>query len=227
MRTSLPMFSDTAYSVTADPYVQSWVKADALALSDGANVTSWTASAGPNFATAYGTSPRPVFHTNIKNGLPAVLFGSSFSGIGTAGASPSYSQPFQFFLVFKAGATSSRALFAGVNGSASNGGSGSWFHINGSAHWAFICGLADKDLGSADTSWHIFFIEANGASSRYQKDNGAITTMASSPGSSGDGGAVLLGTGSSGDYIGEAIIRIGTKDPTPVFSYLNSRWAVY
>ncbi len=55
-----------------------WYKADAITgLTDGASLTSWPDS-GPNgwhITTIAGTAP--TWRTNIKNGLPAVLFGGA------------------------------------------------------------------------------------------------------------------------------------------------------
>jgi hypothetical protein len=49
-----------------------WLKADSLALADGAAVTTWTDSSGNgNNATAVGA---PVFKTNILNGKPVIRF---------------------------------------------------------------------------------------------------------------------------------------------------------
>jgi hypothetical protein len=51
-----------------------WLKADSLALSDGAVVATWTDNSGTaNNATQTGTA-QPVYKTNIVNGKPVVRF---------------------------------------------------------------------------------------------------------------------------------------------------------
>lgn len=55
-----------------------WLKANALALSDGAAVASWTDSSGNNNHATQGTSgTRPTFKTAIVNGLPVVRYAGS------------------------------------------------------------------------------------------------------------------------------------------------------
>ena len=50
-----------------------WLNAEALALSDGASVTTWPDSSGAGH-NADGTGHAPVFKTGILNGLPVVRF---------------------------------------------------------------------------------------------------------------------------------------------------------
>jgi hypothetical protein len=57
-----------------------WLKADALALSDGAPVSSWTdSSPSLNNATQPLTQNQPTFEANEINGLPVVRFTRDFS----------------------------------------------------------------------------------------------------------------------------------------------------
>jgi hypothetical protein len=57
-----------------------WLKADALSLSDGDPVSSWTDSSGnSNHATMTG-GDRPTFQTNELNSLPGVASNSETSG---------------------------------------------------------------------------------------------------------------------------------------------------
>ena len=54
--------------------IRIWLKADAMALTNGSLVSQWTDSSGnANNATSSGTS-RPTFLTNQVNGLPAIFF---------------------------------------------------------------------------------------------------------------------------------------------------------
>lgn len=60
-----------------------WLKADALSLNDNDAVSSWTDSSGnANHATGSG-STRPIYKTNIINGLPVVRFDDSDDNLDT------------------------------------------------------------------------------------------------------------------------------------------------
>lgn len=68
-----------------------WLKADALALSDGDPVASWTDSSGNGHSGVQGNvNRRPTFHANAQNGKPGVAFSQvassslSLSGLGGA-----------------------------------------------------------------------------------------------------------------------------------------------
>src|ERR1017187_602338 len=116
-----------------------WWKADTLALSDGAAVSRWTATAGPALAQATGTK-QPIYKTNIINGLPVVRFNgtSDMMAAGSAIANTA-----MVFVVAKFNGSSFTTgnyygLFSGVN--ANNGdlvftgssGTSVWY----SASWA-------------------------------------------------------------------------------------------
>jgi hypothetical protein len=104
-----------------------WYKADALALSDGAAVTSWTDSSasGANPLVQAVAPAQPVFKTAILNGLPVVRFNGTAQGLVTAG-NLSLST-FSVFVVFRAtnsgivyehgvgGVTDGSFLYSGAN----------------------------------------------------------------------------------------------------------------
>lgn len=52
--------------------LKGWFKADSLALSDGASVTTWLDSSSNGNNASGGTSP--VYRTGVQNGKPGVLF---------------------------------------------------------------------------------------------------------------------------------------------------------
>lgn len=54
-----------------------WLKADALALSDGAAVATWTDSSGNNNSPTAAGALQPTFALNKQNGLPGVVFNGS------------------------------------------------------------------------------------------------------------------------------------------------------
>ena len=58
--------------------LQYWYKADSLSLSDGAGISQWNDSGPRNAHATQGSGTlQPLYKTNIKNGLPAVLFDGS------------------------------------------------------------------------------------------------------------------------------------------------------
>lgn len=64
-----------------------WYKADALALSDGAAVSSWADSSSGLFTATQATgSKQPTYKANQVNGLPAVLFNVANHQYLTSGA---------------------------------------------------------------------------------------------------------------------------------------------
>lgn len=71
---------DSSWSLTApatplaaDPALITWLKADALSLSNNTSVSTWYDSSGINHATAQG-SVFPKYITNVLNGKPVVRF---------------------------------------------------------------------------------------------------------------------------------------------------------
>lgn len=77
--------------------LQLWLKADAITgLGDGDAITTWTDSSGNgNNATQSTSGKKPLYKTNIQNGLPAVRFdgsddamtGATITGLGTSSIS--------------------------------------------------------------------------------------------------------------------------------------------
>lgn len=64
------------------PNLKLWLKADALALSDGDPVSSWTDSSGlANHATQASGTLQPLFKTAIVNGKPVIRFDGSNDGM--------------------------------------------------------------------------------------------------------------------------------------------------
>jgi hypothetical protein len=79
-----------------------WFKADALALSDGAAVSSWTDSSGNGrHATQATAGKQPTYKTNIWNGKPVVRFDGG-DGLGTAAADLSAQQVMTWYIVASA-----------------------------------------------------------------------------------------------------------------------------
>lgn len=84
-----------AYSATPTTPVAGytgWWKADALSLSDGDAVATWTATTGTNF-TQGTAGQKPTYKTNIVNGKPVVRFDGGDRMVATGfngGARPTF-----------------------------------------------------------------------------------------------------------------------------------------
>ncbi len=60
---------------TSLPNLQLWLDASTLGLANGAQVASWTDLSGGNrHATPYDAASRPIYRTNVQNGLSVVSF---------------------------------------------------------------------------------------------------------------------------------------------------------
>jgi hypothetical protein len=117
-----------------------WLKADSLALSDGAAVTSWTDSSGlGNHAV---TGDAPTFKTNIVNGLPIVRFNGSSNYLDSP-ASASLSA-LTVFVVAKRSASAGTYTMVGAHTS----GGGLQFRMESSDS----LGLLNEGIASIGTS---------------------------------------------------------------------------
>lgn len=77
-----------------------WYKADALALSNGAAVTSWADSGSGGFTATQATGAKqPTFQTAQVNGLPAVLFNVTNHQYLTSGADTTFASGCTLFAV--------------------------------------------------------------------------------------------------------------------------------
>jgi len=82
-----------------------WLKADALALSDGTAVSTWPDSSGNgNNATQSSGALQPIFKAASVNGLGSVLFDTNSNGMVTSLA---LTKPFTIFVVEKVNSTGS------------------------------------------------------------------------------------------------------------------------
>lgn len=92
-----------------------WLKADALALSDGAAVATWTDSSSNGFnATQASAGSRPTYRTNIVNGKPVVRFNGTSNFMTTSGA---INGPMTVFYVASSTASVGTYLFDGIDSS--------------------------------------------------------------------------------------------------------------
>jgi PKD repeat protein len=199
-----------------------WLRADELqGLADGDPVASWPDGSGLcNHATQSSASKRPVYRTNVINGLPAVEFDSSNDGMATP-ADPFTSQT--IFAVY-----SSRA---GLSGKLLNGGP-SFFMGPYSGLYRVFTGLYLNGPSVTGGRWvmHTFrqslpdsraehFIDGSfsGATSR------TVNPSALQIGSSGSYGSRLDG------YVAEILVYRGAlsdADVQTVHDWLQSRYGI-
>lgn len=101
-----------SFSVDQIAGLTAWLKADALTgLSDGDAVASWPDSSGQSHSASQATSGRrPVYKTNVVNGLPAVRFtaasGHSLSVVNLATALSGQNAHSLFFIMKPSSMTS-------------------------------------------------------------------------------------------------------------------------
>lgn len=163
--------------------LETWLEADALALTNGDPVSSWTdQSSHARPAISAGTN-RPSFVTAALNGYPIVRFGgthylqqATFSLIA---------QPLTRFTVVKTLATGTQPIADGTD----FGGAVRevvWSD-NGTYKWYAVGGVVNGQ--ATDAAWHIIVTVWNGASSVIRKDGGAGLT--GNPGSAGFEGLTL------------------------------------
>jgi hypothetical protein len=206
------------------------LKADALSLSDGTAVETWTATVGRD-ATQSTPESRPTFETNEQNGLPCIRFDGSNDYMRTSAFASSQSQPFVIFLAFKSKETTTGRIIDGIN---SRG-----FHLrawfDGDGDFLVYAGssfVKVYDTASSDVTYLCSF-EMNGASSKYRINGESEATFLSSPGTDAlDGLTICVANDLSTEFsqvdMFEILIYSGTiADKSSHFSYLNTKWAAY
>ena len=163
-----------------------WLKADALSLSDGDPVGTWTDSSGnANNATASG-SARPTYKVAILNGHAALRFDGTANVMNVASVC---AQPLTYFIVGKM-TTTSTYYFDGVSGNRfalSDGLNGTPNNLGLYAGGAVV-ESAFTVAGSAAKLWSGV---GNAASSSIFKDGAAFAT--GNPGTQGLDGGMTIG----------------------------------
>lgn len=200
-----------------------WWKADSLALSNGAAVTSWADSSGLGFTATQGTGGvQPTYVTGVKNGLPSVRFDSGDSLAATVTLD---AQPTMWFFVFKAGAPLTDRFLC-------DSGQGVIVHSNLNH---FVVGTSqDFDTGVVHdgTVFDIVSATFNGAASNVYFNGGTANT--GNPGTGSSGTALRIGSdgagtrGFNGDIL--EIFRytreLNAYERSAVHSYLADKYAI-
>lgn len=176
------------FSPQAVAGLQLWLKADAIVgLNDGDPVSTWADASGNGRDLTQALTKRPTYKTNIVNGLPVVRF----DGTNDVLISPSFSyeQPSTIFMVNKTTSSDFKYWFS------SRGGFGMAAYQNaGSPTLSMYAGSAGQPASNRlngslpPSSFELWRMKYNGASSALHLNNAAQTYATGSPGSnSGDG----------------------------------------
>lgn len=209
-----------------------WLKADALSLNDGDQVSTWADSSGQgNDVTQATSGKQPIFKTAIIGGKPTVRFdGSNDTLINTTG--PSISQPYTLFTTGRWAGTDFQAAFT-------DGGAGLQCHcpyIDSSNRPALFFGsaLATSPNSLSANTPYLWSGIGNGASSiLYQ--NGADTTASGNPGTNSLIGFCLASNEPAGgtEYlacdISEIIVydsSLSTGNRQAVEDYIGTKYSI-
>lgn len=202
-----------------------WFKADALSLSDGDSVTTWTdSSGGGRNATQSTAANKPVFKTGVLNGKPVVRFDGSNDYLDSASAS--ISQPMTIFMVSRADVVKSQIRFTLKTGNV--------YHYNDTTTTATLyAGTTGQTFTTDVTKWNLWDHSLNGASSDAVVNGGTATSI--SPGTANSTGGIRIGDHPSGSFafdgdIAEIIIYSGTlstSDREKVRRYLTEKYGLY
>jgi hypothetical protein len=193
-----------------------WLKADALALSNGADVITWPDSSSHGHdATRGGGGQEPLYQTNQINSLPAVFFNSSNLDYLTLPSSADFtcaSGTFSWFAVLSlsAGASGRRSIFRDRPLGAFGTQAGNSIEVNNGNFDSASNGTED-DAGNARTvtltlslqsaGWCALRVDFDGSTYRVQKNLTSVQTGGTSP-----AGSAPLGT-----ITPDAVVHIGAN----------------
>lgn len=206
-----------------------WFKADAGVLEaisgsdaaeDGDTVERWEDQSGNGrHADQATSSKRPIYHTNVLNGLPGVIADGVDDWLTTAGFT-SVAAPYTYVVVC-------RANYTGVNRHVLTGGGTTRVRTN-AGNWELAAGATITD-GPPDTDPAIIIGVVNGASSKLRVNGDEDT------GNAGTNAAAALNLFSNSvgtnqfwnDYIFEVGFfdyELTSTNITDAEAHLNSKW---
>lgn len=201
-------------------------------------VTTLTDKYGAGVDVTQGTSSkRPVFKTNIQNGLPAVLFDGVDDFLSTASA---YGNNLSSLTVFAVVQSSDifATFVANQIGWVFAPGWGLW-HDNGTYGTVTVntsgTGYVRVGGGAVDTSWKILMLTYDGSTVTVRRNKNASLGTGSITGSIPSGTSYLtLGSWATGGYplsgyIGEVIGYNWVFDSTTedqMWTYLATKWGI-
>jgi hypothetical protein len=207
-----------------------WHKADALALSDGAPVTSWADSSGVGGAALPGVVVNaPTLRTNALNSLPVVRLEAAL-GQGLR-ATMAVGATYSLFMVGRMSGVSLNRLVGAVYPE-----SGNWvigWHSSG-AGILFANGFVSTGSEGFSTEWRAFSCSGTGSISSFYKSGNLIASNSAGVTSPGNylaiGGYALDGLTELPDgEVAEIIIYnsvLSDADRQKVEGYIAHKWAM-
>lgn len=212
-----------------------WYEADALALSDGAAVSSWTDQSAASDHAVQATGPQqPTYKTAIVNGHAVLRFDGSDDFMQFAEILDSSGSTAHFFVVAKSNATGNRGIL-----STRGGGTSGWSmrYTAPTTHSYYHVGISPNISYTVTDQFNVLEVQRNGltvtlgangtlgtptAISGYAASSENRTTIGSEAGSS-SGPAYLNGD------IAEIVIYdrvLSTVDRNALLTYLQDKYAI-
>ena len=214
-----------------------WLRAEDLALADGASVATWTdLSTNSRNATQGTANLQPIYKTSILNGRAVVRFSATPNGQEDymAGSSPSLTD-FTVFMVAKwnSGTSSDAQIF-------SMGSGGGAFTVSSTSNKVTITRGATSqvfnDLSVVDGQFQILGIwhsaiggHSAAKNANNSSDSGIVQGMGATGGNYRVGANVTPSLMLDGD-IAEILVyssELSGSQRSDLFRYLNSRYALY
>lgn len=212
-----------------------WIRSDSLALADGAVVSTWRDQSGLGNHVTQGTpSAQPVYHTNIINGLPAVLFDGAAATMQVV--SGQSAQPVSVFTVIQPTAnTASQISYACVIINELLAGLFIVVRLTTNFWGTFTTGTGDLSSGNALVSGTPYLLEMTAATTStflYQRGVQVATRAETVLGNNGSAAGLGNQPGQNRwykGYIAEVLIYntvLSSTDRVNVENYLIGRYAL-
>jgi len=205
--------------------VLQWLEINAVGLANNDPISTVTDSSGNGNDATGSLTMRPLFKTNVQNGLGAALFDGVDDFLTSA--TLSLTVPFTVQIVFKLNANAARQiLFDGLL-------QYDWIGVNATPEYEFFGGADFRVGGTGNTAWHVLTCIVNGLGTSIRIDGTVLTLSGGSPGSN-DLVGTLLGKSHNdanhlGGYIGEVIVIDGaasTPDIETNEDALGAKWGI-
>lgn len=216
-----------------------WLKADALALTDGSAVATWTDSSGAGNTASQGTGPnQPIYKTNIANGMPVVRFDGSNDNLtivdnGTLDLTGDQS----IFVVVKYAGTIGALIAHYETGSPFNG----WGFdigvngINKLGYWSSTKGSRLIDAGTiSTTAFHVALVTRTSGTAQFYTDGtaGSNTTGTGNVAQNVTAIIGILPGGSASPLNGDIAeiiiynVALSTANRNAVTAYLGTKYGI-
>lgn len=227
MANSLAWIKGPGWTPASEPSIEGWWKADSLVLNDGDPVASWSDSSRNGYTMTETGTDRPTYKTNIKNGLPAVLFNAT-TNQWLSSTMPASNKPLTI------AAVAMSATLTTVNGSLFGSTSDGGMSLgNLSTDWRFLVdGVVQIALGGytlVNSTWYIIALTYDGSGNWAMLNNGVAASGTSNQPFTG--GNTYMGRRNGGvfwdGYIGEIMKFSDIVSTSTIDTYLNNRWAVH